>query len=310
MHFLRLRADAHAQYEIRVYADAMLDVMRRWVPATYAARRTEAKPSPLLIDFHGYQYGETADQVVDFEIDNSGERQMSDKYGFVAIWPMAWVGYDGSTPVHSWNGIYCCGPAWPNAVNDVDFGRAVIKWAEANALIDPKRTYVTGHSNGAQMTHKMACDASDVVTAIAPVAWPINEPAASCVPTHPMPVMEVHGTKDETIYYYGNATPPKSYSDPPVTTSAAAGAEVWREINGCDATTPEEIPLTFRGITYDDKSGYPDQITKIRGTHCKGKVYTGLISIYNAPHVVFNYALTNDDFNVAQFFWDRIFDGS
>ncbi len=37
MHFLRLRADAHAQYEIRVYADAMLDTLKRWVPATYAA---------------------------------------------------------------------------------------------------------------------------------------------------------------------------------------------------------------------------------------------------------------------------------
>ena len=37
MHFLRLRADAHAQYEIRVYAEAMLDTLRRWVPHTYAA---------------------------------------------------------------------------------------------------------------------------------------------------------------------------------------------------------------------------------------------------------------------------------
>jgi thymidylate synthase (FAD) len=37
MHFLRLRADAHAQYEIRVYAEVMLDVLRRWVPATYGA---------------------------------------------------------------------------------------------------------------------------------------------------------------------------------------------------------------------------------------------------------------------------------
>lgn len=37
MHFLRLRADAHAQYEIRVYADAMLKVLARWVPHTYAA---------------------------------------------------------------------------------------------------------------------------------------------------------------------------------------------------------------------------------------------------------------------------------
>jgi thymidylate synthase (FAD) len=35
--FLRLRADPHAQYEIRVYAEAMLDVVRRWVPTTYEA---------------------------------------------------------------------------------------------------------------------------------------------------------------------------------------------------------------------------------------------------------------------------------
>jgi thymidylate synthase (FAD) len=39
MHFLSLRADAHAQYEIRVYADAMVDVLDRWVPHTAAAFR-------------------------------------------------------------------------------------------------------------------------------------------------------------------------------------------------------------------------------------------------------------------------------
>lgn len=37
MHFLHLRADSHAQYEIRVYAQAMLDIMKRWVPITYEA---------------------------------------------------------------------------------------------------------------------------------------------------------------------------------------------------------------------------------------------------------------------------------
>ena len=36
-HFLRLRADAHAQYEIRVYAEAMCDLVKTWVPAAYAA---------------------------------------------------------------------------------------------------------------------------------------------------------------------------------------------------------------------------------------------------------------------------------
>jgi thymidylate synthase (FAD) len=37
MHFLSLRADPHAQYEIRVYADAMIDVLKRWVPLCYEA---------------------------------------------------------------------------------------------------------------------------------------------------------------------------------------------------------------------------------------------------------------------------------
>ncbi|MEO1492876.1 MAG: FAD-dependent thymidylate synthase [Pseudomonadota bacterium] len=36
-HFLRLRADPHAQYEIRVYADAMCEIAKAWVPAAYAA---------------------------------------------------------------------------------------------------------------------------------------------------------------------------------------------------------------------------------------------------------------------------------
>ncbi len=37
MNFLRLRADHHAQYEIRTYADAMLDTLKKWVPITYEA---------------------------------------------------------------------------------------------------------------------------------------------------------------------------------------------------------------------------------------------------------------------------------
>ena len=37
LHFLALRADSHAQYEIRVYADKMLDTVKKWVPITYQA---------------------------------------------------------------------------------------------------------------------------------------------------------------------------------------------------------------------------------------------------------------------------------
>jgi thymidylate synthase (FAD) len=37
MGFLRLRADAHAQYEIRAYANVILDIMKAWVPITHEA---------------------------------------------------------------------------------------------------------------------------------------------------------------------------------------------------------------------------------------------------------------------------------
>ena len=37
LHFLRLRADPHAQYEIRVYAEAICKIVADWVPIAYAA---------------------------------------------------------------------------------------------------------------------------------------------------------------------------------------------------------------------------------------------------------------------------------
>ena len=37
LHFLSLRADEHAQYEIRVYAEAIMETVKRWCPITYDA---------------------------------------------------------------------------------------------------------------------------------------------------------------------------------------------------------------------------------------------------------------------------------
>jgi len=37
LNFLSLRADDHSQYEIRAYADVMIDSLKRWVPITYEA---------------------------------------------------------------------------------------------------------------------------------------------------------------------------------------------------------------------------------------------------------------------------------
>jgi thymidylate synthase (FAD) len=67
MHFLRLRADAHAQYEIRVYAEAICDIVKAWVPATWEAfkdyRLNAVQLSgPALAALHRMLRGETVTQ--------------------------------------------------------------------------------------------------------------------------------------------------------------------------------------------------------------------------------------------------------
>lgn len=48
MHFLSLRADDHAQYEIRVYAQAMLNILADWLPITHEAFRDYRVGSAML----------------------------------------------------------------------------------------------------------------------------------------------------------------------------------------------------------------------------------------------------------------------
>ena len=67
MHFLRLRADAHAQKEIRVYADAIADMTRDWVPIAWQAfedyRLTAAQFSgPAMACLRRMLAGETVTQ--------------------------------------------------------------------------------------------------------------------------------------------------------------------------------------------------------------------------------------------------------
>jgi len=67
MHFLSLRADPHAQYEISAYAEIMLGTLERWVPMTYAAFR-EYRMNAATISATGLEVirrmlaGETVEQ--------------------------------------------------------------------------------------------------------------------------------------------------------------------------------------------------------------------------------------------------------
>ncbi len=55
MHFLSLRFDPHAQFEIRVYAEIMMDILKKWVPLTHNAFVTN-RLNALTISSDGIKY--------------------------------------------------------------------------------------------------------------------------------------------------------------------------------------------------------------------------------------------------------------
>ncbi len=55
MHFLSLRFDPHAQYEIRVYAEVMMEILKKWVPLTYESFLSNRLNS-ITMSSHGIEY--------------------------------------------------------------------------------------------------------------------------------------------------------------------------------------------------------------------------------------------------------------
>jgi polyhydroxybutyrate depolymerase len=91
--------------------------------------------------------------------------------------------------------------------------------------IDPGRIYVTGISNGAQMTNRLGCESSDLIAAIAPVSGGYSG-AEECRPGRPVPVVAFHGTADHLIPYEGKGQ---------LLLPAREWAAAWAARNGCNS---------------------------------------------------------------------------
>ncbi len=155
----------------------------------------EALASPLVLAFHGY--GLDAGEMIRI----SGLNEQADASGFIVTYP------NGTGKKMSWNGGHCCGEAANNNVDDVGFVRALIDELAVLTNIDPHRIYATGFSNGAIMVYRLACELSDQIAAIGPVAaTQILEDQEACNPSRGVPVIHFHGTEDALNPYEGGST--------------------------------------------------------------------------------------------------------
>lgn len=156
-----------------------------YVPAIYSVQNAV----PLVINLHGYTSNNAQQEAyADF-------RPIADTANFILVHPNGT--FDQSLNRY-WNFF-----GLP-VVDDIGFLSSLIDTMRSHYHIDTNRIYFTGLSNGGFMSFELACKLSHRVAAIASVAGGmISAQQTNCTPSHPVPVMYIHGTADATVSYTG-----------------------------------------------------------------------------------------------------------
>ena len=229
------------------------------VPANY----DETRAWPLLIALHGY--GGTGQELVRyFGLDRLAEQR--------GVFLLAPNGLQDGRGNRAWHPIHSHYPEW-----DVSWLTAVIHDLKAKYRIDASRVIVFGGSQGAHMAHRMGCDAADEVTALISVAGQAPKNPADCTPTKPVTALEIHGTFDEVIGYYGDvqgATP-----DPNIG-SAHDTVAVWARNDGC---TGELVEAAFSPIDISTIVDGQETLVELYAG-CPAGVDVALWSMNGVPH--------------------------
>jgi polyhydroxybutyrate depolymerase len=128
-----------------------------------------------------------------------GWAEMSDRAGFLFVAPDGLpvrpnAAADFLTNPHVWNSGQLRAGSPRTGVDDVAFVATLLDDLKTRAPHDPKRVYVTGHSNGGGMSFRLAAKLADRIAAIATVAGLVNDPDPH--PSRPVPTLFILGTKD------------------------------------------------------------------------------------------------------------------
>ncbi len=196
------------------------------VPRSYVP----GKPVPLVFALHGGG-GNMDYQATD---EYYGLISKSEREGFVAVFPN---GYSRlrSGKFATWNAGNCCGGARDANADDVGFIREVVADVTRRVSVERSRIYATGMSNGGLMSYRLACEMSDVFSAIAPVAGTDNTRA--CSPGRPVSVLHIHAKNDTHVLFDGGAGPgARDKSKVTDFTSVPATVAKWVGLNGCNPT--------------------------------------------------------------------------
>ena len=197
-----------------------------YVPTSYHS----GNAVPLILNIHGgsgdgYQHM----QYADF-------RKIADTANFIVVHPTATMGAGllGSAPAPSWN--LNANDSASNA--DRAFLYHLIDTLRAQYSIDTNRIFSAGFSQGAVMGYSFACLHNTRFAAIASVSGgEFPDVYNVCMPTHPIPTIEIHGTSDSISKYNGMAS---SFGTPP-SKPVDTVISYWVHYNHCNPTPTKVI---------------------------------------------------------------------
>jgi polyhydroxybutyrate depolymerase len=218
-------------------------------------------PVPLVISLHGFA------ERPQYHAWVTGWNELADAERFVVVYP------EGTGRPLRWNSSSAPGAG----VDDVQFLRDLVAEVESLVSIDRQRIYVNGLSNGGAMTHRLACEAADLVVAAGTVAAPVGELPGGCTPSRPVPIIAFHGTADPVVDYEGYSGPGSSWLErlgltrgPSAYLPAPQWTADWAARNGC-VPSPEPIPSS------GDTSG-------VRHTGCDAGVQVDFYTVDGGGH--------------------------
>lgn len=208
----------------------------------------EASPVPLLLALHG-----GTGWGLQFE-KNSGFDGLAEANGFLVVYPDGIEIGDGGGLLANgrvWNGGYCCGRAVTEGVDDVKFLSMLIDQLDKDYPVDTTRVYAAGHSNGAIMSYRLACELSDKIVAVGLQAGSLG--VDTCPMKRPVSLLHIHGTADTNHPIDGGVgTSGISGVD---FHPAIDGVETIARADGCESTPSSDVDTVNRDLTIDVYEG-------------------------------------------------------
>jgi polyhydroxybutyrate depolymerase len=232
-------------------------------------RAVEMRAIPVVLNFHGG--GGHADNEQEYSLMD----RVADREIFVAVYPNG-TGRLGKRLL-TWNAGTCCAYSVINNIDDVGFVRALVADLAQRIPIDRSRVYATGLSNGGMMAHRLAAEAADLVTAVAPIAGGMVIPVMKSSRT--VPVMHIHSVNDPRALYTGGLGPPF-----PIIRSQVFHPNIdqmiarWVSHNGC-STEPTVIDRRF------DRDARRHTATHYVYSNCRDGAEVSLWKLTGAGHV-------------------------